>query len=648
MNLGVSVRAIFLLFGLSACGSVPVAELDGPGGDVWAFEKRVEGAAADCDEVWVESPRGRVRADFDGERFAAIVPLAEGENPVQAVCVRGRKESLSDPQPWRVQLDDRPTALARVGWGEEGLLLDGGGSAQSEVRTAAIASWTWTARAGNPAPIELVAGGALDEFSGPSLEIATPAVDGDYVVELTVTDTDGETDTAAAMFRVAFEEPLVLDVERDHPAWVDDAVVYGVAPYFFDGGGFAGVTDRLDELEALGVTVLWLSPVTASPEDDFGYAVTNHMALRDTFGPEADLRALIDDAHGRGMRVIMDFVPNHTSDRHPWYVGQADDPTSPYADYYERWEDGTVSYYFEWENLPNLDYDNPEVRRYMTEAFAYWVREYGVDGFRVDVAWGVRDRAPEYWLEWSRELHRIDPDLLLVAEASAREPYWFDNGFDAAYDWTWELGDWAWLGAWEDPTATTALLRKALTNEGEGFADDALIFRFLANNDTGERFVTRYGPERVPTAAALLLTLPGLPMLYTGDEVGAALEPYDEGPPIAWDDPHGLQPVYERLIRLRHELPALRSRDWALLDVQPAPSVLGYLRTGPRASVLVLLNFSDKPVVAEVPVGPLGDLLADGELRDRYAGQVLTAAPADGDPLEISLPAWGVRILTRP
>lgn len=644
-----AVRVVPIVLLLS-CAADPGVVLDGVGGDSWAWSQRLTGRAdAACDEVWVESPRGRALAERDGERFAAVVPLAEGEQDVAAVCVRDGGERRSEPVKWRVRLEDRPTARVRVRIADEGITLDAGGSEPSEGSAAAIVRREWTAAADNPDA--LVSGGAtLGEapVAGDTLTLATPGEDGDYHVRLTVTDAAGRTDTSVATFRVSWGEPLLVDLTDEHPAWVDGAVVYGVVPFFFGESGFSDVTARLDALEELGVTVLWLSPITACPGDDFGYAVTDYFALRDTFGGPEEFRALVDGAHARGMRVIMDFVPNHTSDEHPYYRAQErDGARSPYHDWYDRGADGEVTYYFGWDNLPNLDYDNPEVRRFVTEAFAYWIREYDIDGFRADVAWGVQERAPEFWPEWRAELKRIKPDLLLLAEATGRDPYWFGHGFDAAYDWTWEPGQWAWDEAFSGEDPDVDALVTALTNEGEGFDADALILRFTDNNDTGERFVTRHGPERVPVAAALTMTVPGLPLVYTGAEVGAAYEPYDEGPVLEWQDTYGLTPVYQRLIRLRKDLAALRSREWEILEVD-APGVLAYVRVAedPAENVVVVLNFGDAAASVQLPVtDAVAAVFAAGEAQDLYTDDRVTL---DAEGPRVAIDGLGVRILAHP
>ncbi len=309
----------------------------------------------------------------------------------------------------------------------------------------------------------------------------------------------------------------------DTPAWVEEAVVYGVIPRNFGPEGLRSVTGKLSYLRDLGVNALWLAPINASPDSDYGYAVTDYFELRGGTGySKADLTTLVAEAHARGIRVLMDFVPNHTSDQHPYFLdAESQGPSSPYYDYYDRDESGDYTYYFNWTHLPNLNYDNPEVERLMLEAFSYWVREFDVDGFRVDAAWGIRQRKPDFWPRWRRQLKAIKPDLLLLAEAGARDDYYFTEGFDAAYDWTDELGHWAWEDVFNAPELITRRLDAALTNGGTGFHPDALIFRFLNNNDTGDRFITRYGEGLTRVATALLMTLPGIPCLYTGDEVGA-------------------------------------------------------------------------------------------------------------------------------
>jgi glycosidase len=168
------------------------------------------------------------------------------------------------------------------------------------------------------------------------------------------------------------------------------------------------------------------------------------------------------------------------------------------------------------------------------------------------------------------------------------------------------------------------------------------VFRFLNNNDTGERFVTRYGIERTRVAAAMLMTLPGIPGLYTGDEVGAAFQPYDEGPPIAWRDPHGLRDWYKRLIALRRDHPALRSPHLRFIDVGANTRVLAYVRQTEEAerSLLVLLNYG---AIAERVVVP-PDVSTGPRLRDLITNNTFDVS-ASGGAVEVE--PYGVLVLTR-
>jgi glycosidase len=480
--------------------------------------------------------------------------------------------------------------------------------------------------------------------AGRRLSLRTPGIDGAYQVTLRVTDALGRSDESTAAILVENGKPRAAELAQERPAWVEGAVVYGVAPFFFGPhGGFDDVAARLDAIAALGATVLWLSPITGTEEGDFGYAVTDHFGLRDAFGTEEGLRELIAAAHARGLRVMMDFVPNHTSARHPYHLSAAQrGPASPYYSFYDRDAAGEVTTYFDWENLKNLNYDNPEVQRYMIEAFAYWVRAFGIDGFRADAAWGVRNRAPEFWPRWRDELKRIKPDLLLLAEASARDPYYGIVGFDAAYDWTDRLGDWPWDDAFAAGAPTAAVLRAALL-AGQASHPGALVLRFLNNNDTGARFVTRYGIARTRLAATMLMTLPGLPLIYNGDEVGAAFEPYDEGPPIIWTDAHGLSGHYARLVGIRRAHPVLRSQRLGMLETSHPEAVLAYLRPGAARAddLLVLLNYGPKDVRAALPAGATEGTASFLDLLSGDAVAVAAEVPA------VDLPAWGARVLRR-
>lgn len=375
------------------------------------------------------------------------------------------------------------------------------------------------------------------------------------------------------------------------PAWLEGAVIYAVVPPLAGENPLQDTTRRLDEVKALGADAIWLSPI--HPSDDpsgISYAVTDYRGVREDFGTQADFKRLVTEAHKRGLKVLMDFVPNHTSTGHPHYEdAQKRGKTSPYYNHYVRDAKGQAQHYFDWENLKNLNFDHPDVQTEMIENFSYWVREMGVDGFRVDAAWGPKERTPAFWPKLSKALHAIKPDVFLLAEASARDPYYVTHGFDAAYDWGKELGHWSWEKVWESPAQAGDRLREAMAGQ-ETPADR--VARFLNNNDTGERFITRYGVANQRAAAVLLHTLPGIPVVYMGDEIGAEFEPYEDPAPLTWADPHRLRPLYQKLAALKGELPALRTGAFAELSVGKAPGVYAFTRdAGAQGVALVAANF---------------------------------------------------------
>jgi glycosidase len=423
-------------------------------------------------------------------------------------------------------------------------------------------------------------------------------------------------------------------------------ILYDASPFFFAPGGrngFAAIQAHLPAIAALGANAILLSPVTAASRGDFGYAVTDDFRLRTRFGSQAQFRSLIRAAHARGLRVLLDMAANHLSDLSPYYRdAQRRGRRSPYYGWFERDGSGKALHYFDWTNLENLNYDDPAVRRYILAAFAHWLADYHVDGFRLDAAWAIRQRDPRFWPRLRARLGRIDPRVVLIAEASGRDGYYITHGFDAAYDWTSRLGQWAWDGVFSQAgrPPDLARLRAALTNDGKGYPPHTLLLRFLDNNDTGERFITRYGVGETRAAIELLFTLPGIPLIYDGDEVGAAFQPYDEGPPIVWRDPNHLTPLYMRMSRERRTVRSLTSPRLELLATDHDRQALAYLRWGARGGwdTLIALNFTGRPIAVRLHATRALRQLSSATAQDLATGRRWRVhLPAD----PLALPAYG-------
>jgi len=634
--------------------------LDLHGGDVWSWQKPISGTCSNIDEGTAIEVlvNGESRpAQRAGDTFQATVPLRPGHNTVQAVAVLGDATVASTRVVYTVRLMPRPVARIRVDFAVDGIHLDGSTSQPAHVDTAPVVGYAWSVRRSHPGQTLSLASlqtAALSEqpaidLSATMLTLPVPDEDGEYCVSLTVTDEQRRQDTATVMFAVAEGHARTVDPVNERAAWSQGASAYGVIVRNFGPDGFRSVVDRLDDIADLGISVLWLAPINVTVPGDFGYGVVDYFDVRPEYGTLEDFRSLVQEAHARNIRVLMDTVPNHTSVEHPYYRdAERHGSASPYNTFYDRDESGQATHYFGWTHLPNLNFDNPEVRRFMTEALMFWVRDLDVDGFRLDVAWGIERRCPEFWPEFSAEFKRVKPDGLLIAETSARDPFYANNGFDAAYDWTEELGVWAWTEVFAGEAPISSGIVEALTySDGGGYDPNSFIFRFLNNNDTGPRFITTHGVDCYRVASAMLLTLPGLPCVYTGDEVGAEFEPYATDGSIDWTDYHNLRPHFRQLIHLRKEMPGLRSRNWTPLMPDPADRILGFVRSEDDGGspVLVLLNFSSEAAVATLPSSDLPEAIkASGTMADPYNGD--SVSPGAGVSMQIPMPPWGIRVLT--
>jgi len=421
-------------------------------------------------------------------------------------------------------------------------------------------------------------------------------------------------------------------------------------------GDLRGVLERLPYLSDLGVTGLWLMPIHPSPSYH-GYDVTDYRAVNPDYGTLDDLRHLLDAAHARGMRVVLDLVPNHTSDAHPWFrAALAGDPR--YRDYYV-WADAPLDWRGTrggpaWHpagdavylglfsaSMPDLNYRNPAVMREMEAIARYWL-DVGVDGFRVDAIQhivesqeGVIANTSETFA-WVRAfedaIHGMRPGAFLVGETWTEAPsiarYLRDGRLDLAFDYPrWR----AVLAALQARSA--ADLGALLEQERRLYPPGAGLATFLANHDqvrpaTTLSFVRRDEP-RMRLAAGLLLTLPGTPYLYYGEEIG--LPNGDEADdrakrtPMRWRDgpgggftdgvpwalfsseepgisveaqradPESLWWHYRRLIALRRLHPALDHGSTEVLEAG-SRGVLALRRSADDDRLVVLANLGARPV----------------------------------------------------
>ncbi len=362
--------------------------------------------------------------------------------------------------------------------------------------------------------------------------------------------------------------------------WWKSAVVYQVYPRTFadaDGDGvgdLAGIRGRVDHLARLGVDVVWLSPVYRSPMDDNGYDISDYHDVDPVFGTLADLDALLDDLHRRGMKLVMDLVVNHTSSAHAWFQESRRSTDAPRRDWYwwrpsvpNDWQsffsgpawtrdDATGESYLHLfaESQPDLNWENPEVRQAVYAMMRWWL-DRGVDGFRMDVINLVSKpplEAPQAEVfngprvhEYLQEMHREvfagrPPGLLTIGETpgcTLEHARLFTDPARGEVDMVFQFEhvdlDSGPGGKWDVVPLTVRALKESLGRWQTGLADVGWNSLYLGNHDQ-PRCVSRFGddsPEhRVASAKALATVLHlhrGTPFVYQGDELGmtnAALE----------------------------------------------------------------------------------------------------------------------------
>jgi glycosidase len=484
--------------------------------------------------------------------------------------------------------------------------------------------------------------------------------------------------------------------------WWNDTVFYEIFVRSFrdsDGDGvgdFNGITEKLDYLQELGIRGVWLMPINPSPSYH-GYDVTDYYAVNHDYGTMDDFKHLLEEAHKRDIKIIIDFVMNHTSSKHPWFQ-QALTPGSEYHDWYvwSETDPGTLGpwgakawyraangqYYYAifWDQMPDLNYNNPAVREEIKSTTSFWLEEVGIDGFRLDaVRYMVEgdqladSKANHDFLEeWGSYYRDINPLAFSVGEAwtdNANVKKYTDTNTELNSAFNFDLSD-AMLKINESNTTS---LRFVLQTTIRDFPEQDNA-NFITNHDM-PRVMNQLGTDKEQKAklvAGILLTAPGIPFIYYGEEIGMTGTKPDEliRTPMQWDDTRGAgftegtpwEPInpdfsftnvsdqsgdassllehYRELIQLRNERSALRIGKTYVVESN-SNKLLSYLRTGNDGSLLVVINIDDEPVTdyhLELSLGPLSGQYTASSLLDASTLNSLQANDKGGFDEYIPLP----------
>ena len=390
----------------------------------------------------------------------------------------------------------------------------------------------------------------------------------------------------------------------NHADWSRNAVIYEVnVRQFTPEGTFKAMENHLPRLKDLGVDILWFMPIHPISQDDrkgkLGsyYAVADYKGVNPEFGSLDDFREMVKAAHNLGMKVIIDWVPNHSGRDNAWVKN--------HPDWYKRDDSGKMFGPFDWTDVYEFDYSNPAMRAGMTDAMSFWLREADIDGFRCDVA----GRVPvSFWDENRNALEAVKPGIFMLAEAT--EPELLQNAFDMDYNWPMKdlfsaiaatSGQYTFKDAEGKmktfPEAHAADILAQLDKEAAMYPADSYLMNMITNHDLNSWEGTEF--ERLGNLqgafAVLTFTLPGMPLIYTGQEVALdrAFEFFDKDEQPAWDSKPEVVNFYKILTTLRHTRPELAAGDkGAAVEALPtaSPDVIAFR----RGNVLTIANLGSK------------------------------------------------------
>ena len=425
-------------------------------------------------------------------------------------------------------------------------------------------------------------------------------------------------------------------VKIDHPEWTKKAVIYQInTRQFTPEGTFRSAQKQLPRLKELGVDILWLLPIHPIGEKNrkgslgSPYAVKDYYGVNPEFGTKADLKAFIDAAHAQGFKVILDWVANHTAWDNPLH--------EQHPDWYEKdWKGANrPTPWWDWSDIIDLDFSKPELRQYMTGALTYWVREFGIDGYRADVAGYV---PLDFWENARVELDAIKP-VFMLAEFDHRDIHM--KAFDASYAWKWN-------NAMHDVAlakSEVGALFGFYSEHESAWPKAAMRMTYTENHDQnaweGTQF-ERFGPG-LDNAIVLSFIGEGMPLIHNGQEAGNNRRlKFFEKDPIVWRA-HKNDTLFKKLIKFRDVHPALWNAPWGatmtpVVNTSPG-KVFSFVRANETDKVLALFNMS----AAEHTIG-FTDGPTVGSYRDFENGKAVTVT-ADS---KMTLAPWSYRILAKP
>ena len=424
-----------------------------------------------------------------------------------------------------------------------------------------------------------------------------------------------------------------------NPEWSYSAILYEMnIRQFTTEGTFRAASERLPFLRSIGVDAIWLMPIYPIGEEDRKGSLGSYYSIRDykgvnpEFGSEADLRDFITKAHALGIKILFDWVANHTARDARWISERP-------VDWYERDSEGRAKVPWDWSDTAKLNYANREVWRGQIDAMRYWVEQFGIDGFRCDMAMLVQI---EFWQEASAELHSIKSDIFMLAEAE--EDNLFEGAFNMSYQWNIHhiMCDIA-KGArrvWD--------LRNAMHAERQRYPREAMRLSFTSNHDENSwsgSEQSRFGRALEVMTAMTVLMPSTMPLIYTGQEVGYdhsfAFFDRDPIPEELYKEGYATE-LYRRLADLKHSQRALdsgeRGGDVIEIENNAKDCMMTFVREVDGSRVVAIVNLSPYTIHADFRTG-----IYAGKYRDAISGERVIL----DEHVERDIAPWHYQILVK-
>ncbi len=414
-----------------------------------------------------------------------------------------------------------------------------------------------------------------------------------------------------------------------HPAWIMQGNIYEVnVRQYTPEGTFAAFAKHLDRLKEMGVQTLWFMPINPISKTDrkgsLGsyYAISNYTAINPEFGTMDDWKALVKQAHEKGFKILIDWVPNHTGADHYWL--------QKHPDFYVKDSTGKPVSQFDWTDTRKLNFANAELRDTMIQQMKFWITETGIDGLRCDYAVGP-SRA--FWIDCIKEM-KAAKNVFMLAEADSA--WLYDVGFDATYAWP----EFHMMKRIAAGNRNAAAIDSILNQTDTSLARNGIRLFFTSNHDENSwnkaDFETMPGASHAPFAVLTQTMKRSVPLVYSGQEepVLRAIKFFDKDTMgFARFERAGM---YQKLLTLRKANPALSANaSFAKLTTGVEDKIYAFARQSDNVKVVVLLNFTNAPQTFSVKDG-----LLSGEATELFTGKKEKMEPGKS----FNLPAWGYAV----